>query len=442
MEDRKLGIWMCVALVVGNMIGSGIFLLPAALAPFGMNSVLAWVATSFGAIMLALVFSALGSAFPAEDGSYGYVRTAFGSLAGFVVAWGYWVSMWVGNAAIITGAISYLGNLAPILNERVPAGIATIVVVWALTAVNIRGVRSAGKVQVVTTVLKLLPLFAIAGLGLVLFFTHDARLDWQGPASVPITAGGVTSAAALTLWALLGFESAAVAAQRVKDPATTIPRATVLGTLAVAAIYILSCTAVLLMIAPDVLAKSGAPFADVATKFWGSEAGHAVALFAAISGIGALNGWTLLVGEVPYQLARRGVFPAVFARESKAHTPAFAMCVSSTLVTVLVLLNMGKGSAVDVFTFMLLLSTTATLALYLAVALAVLVLIRRGAIAGSPAKLGGLAVAGVLGAIYSLWTIYGAGKEAVGWGLVLLAVAVPVYFLMKRAAAPVPEAAR
>lgn len=430
--DRKLGVWMCTALVVGNMIGSGIFLLPAALAPFGMNSVFAWFATSAGAIVLACVFSGLSHAFPEAEGPYAYVRLAFGELAAFVIAWGYWISIWVGNAAIATGTVSYLGSLFPaVAGSPALAAAVTLSVVWALTAVNIFGVRAAGGVQLVTTLLKLLPLLAVAALGLFLFFTGDARLDWQGSAAIPISASGITAAAALTLWALLGFESAAVAAERVVDPQRTIPRATVLGTLAVASLYILSCTAVLLILPPELLGKSGAPFADVAARFWGSGAGHAVAVFAVISGFGALNGWTLLQGEVPLQLARRGVFPALFGKLSRWQTPALGLCVSSSLVSVLILMNYGK-SLVDVFTFMILLSTTATLALYLACALAVLALLRRGELAARGAYAGWLAVAGVLGGLYALWTIYGAGAEAVLWGLVLFAVAVPVFYLMRR----------
>lgn len=430
--ERKLGIWMCAALVVGNMIGAGIFLLPAALAPFGMNSVLAWLATSAGAVLLACVFSGLSHAFPESEGPYAYVRLAFGELTAFMVAWGYWVAIWVGNAAIATGSVSYLGSLFPALAGN-PAltSVVTLSVVWTLTAVNIRGVRAAGGVQVVTTVLKLLPLLAVAALGVYLFATQDARLDWQASAAIPITASGVTAAAALTLWAMLGFESASVASERVVDPQRTIPLATILGTLAVAAIYILSCTAVLLIVPPEVLGKSGAPFADVAAQFWGSGAGQAVALFAVISGVGALNGWTLLQGEVPLQLARRGVFPAVFGKLSRWQTPAIGLCISSVLVSALVLMNYGK-SLVDVFTFMILLSTTATLALYLTCSLAVLILMRNGKLAARGAHAAWLAIAGVLGGIYALWTLYGAGAEAVLWGLALLAVAVPVFFLMRR----------
>jgi len=433
--DRKLGIWMCAALVVGNMIGAGIFLLPASLAPFGLNSVIAWVATSAGAILLACVFAALARALPEAAGPYEYVRLAFGDMAAFVVAWGFWVSIWVGNAALVTGTVSYLGAIFPALRDNVALNaLISLGAVWLMTAVNIRGVRSAGAVQVVTTVLKLLPLFAICLLGIFLFATHDARLGLHAADAAPISAGGITAAASLTLWALLGFESASVAAKRVKDPERTIPRATIIGCVAVAIIYILSCTTVILLTPSAELAKSGAPFADLATRFWGSGAGEAVAIFAAISGFGCLNGWILLHGEVPMQMARNHVLPSVFAKLSRWQTPAIGLCVSSTLVSALVLMNYGK-SLVEMFTFLILLSTTATLVLYLSTALAALWLLHRRRITVQGPNAALLAVAAVLGSLYALWTFYGAGKEALFWGLVLMVASVPVYFLMKRGAA-------
>ena len=428
---RQLGFWMCVALVVGNMIGSGIFLLPASLAPYGLNSVLAWLLTAAGAIFLAIVFSGLSRAFPQAEGPYAYTRIAFGDLVAFVAAWGYWVSVWVGNAAIATGAASYLSNLVPWIATQPGASAAvTIGFVWLLTAINVIGVRAAGGVQIVTTVLKLIPLLAVAGLGIFLVATWDRRLVWSSPGAPIMSLDAVTAAATLTLWALLGFESASVTAQRVIDPERNIPRATMIGTVLTALIYVLSCTAVLLVIPAKELAVSAAPFADVAKLFWGSAAGHWLALFAAISGLGALNGWILLQGELPFQMARSGLFPKIFAQVSARQTPVAALCISSALVTVLVIMNYGK-SMVEVFTFMILLSTTATLVLYLLCALAVLVLLHNGKLVATGSRAAVMAIAGVIGALYALWTLIGAGKEAVLWGFVLLLAAVPVFYLMR-----------
>lgn len=290
-SQRQLGFSMCVAMVVGNIIGSGIFLLPASLAPYGLNSVWAWLLTAAGAMVLAVVFAGLSRAFPKAGGPYEYTQMAFGDLPAFIVAWGYWISNWVGNAAIATGGVSYLSNLFPWIAEMPGASAAiTVLVIWLLTAVNIYGVRAAGGVQVVTTVMKLMPLLLIAGLGLYLAFTGSSQLANSNLTATPFRLDAVTAAATLTLWALLGLESAAVVAKKVKDPERNIPRATLAGTGLSALIYILACTAVLALIPGEQLAHSNAPFADVAKLFWGSAAAHWLALFAAVSAFGALNG--------------------------------------------------------------------------------------------------------------------------------------------------------
>lgn len=429
---RQLGLWMCTALVVGNIIGSGIYMLPASLAPYGLNSVWAWLLTATGAMVLAMVFAGLSRAFPDAGGTYEYTRMAFGDLPAFVVAWGYWISVWVGNAAVATGSVSYLSNLLPWIAE-VPGASATVTVffVWLLTAVNVYGVRAVGNVQVVTTVLKLLPLLAIAGLGLGLAMSGSGRLNSPHFVATPFSLSAVTAAATLTLWALTGLESAAVAANKVRDPARTIPRATLIGTALSAGLYILACTTVMLLIPADSLVHSNAPFADAASLFWGSSVAHWLALFAAISGFGALNGFILLQGELPLQMANNGVFPKIFAQESRRQTPTVALCVTSTLITVMVLMNYRK-SMLDVFTFMILLATTATLVMYLVCALATLKMLRSGQLAASGKHTMWLGMAGVLGAAYALWALIGAGKEAVLWGFVLLAMAVPVFYAMRK----------
>jgi len=429
---QKLGFWMATALVVGNVIGSGVYMLPASLAPYGRNSLVGWLFTATGALLLAAVFAALSRAFPKDGGPYVYTRAAFGELAAFVVAWGYWVSVWVGNAAIATGAVSYTSAFAPWI-ARVPGAsvVVTIAVVWLLTLVNCWGVRAVGWVQAVTTVLKLLPLLAVALVGG--FYVRKENL--ASFADAPLTLDGITTAATLALWALLGFESATVPAEKVEDPARTIPRATMLGTVVTALVCTLACCTVLLVVPAAQLAASNAPFADAARLFWGEGSATLVAVFAAISAYGALNGWILLQGELPFAMARDGVFPRVFARESARHTPVFALVTTSVLVTLLVLAN-SHGSMAQVFTFMILLATSANLVAYLVCSLALLVLMRRGALEGARRGTPGLALAGALGALYSLWAIAGAGREATLWGAVLLAVALPVYAATRRARGP------
>jgi basic amino acid/polyamine antiporter, APA family len=426
-RPQLLGFWMCVALVIGNSIGSGVFLLPASLAPYGLNSVIAWGFTACGAIVLAVVFAQLSRAFPQAGGPYAYVKLAFGPFTAFIVAWGYWISIWVGNAAIATGAVSYLSPLMPWI-ATVPGASAavTLLFLWLLTLVNCYGIKASGWVQSITTVLKILPLVVISALGL--FSVRSATVS--AAAGIPLSISGTTAAATLTLWALLGLESATIPASKVRDPSRTIPRATLLGTIITALICIIACTTVLLLVPPATLASSNAPFVDLATDFWGATAGKVLAVFAAISGFGALNGWILLQGELPNVMAKNGVFPSMFAHDSARFTPVFALLFSSTLVSILILMNYQK-SMVSVFTFMILLSTTACLVLYALCSLALLRLQWTGQMQAPRSRTLPLAIVGVIATIFSLWAIVGAGREAVLWGCVLLLLGAPLYFLVR-----------
>lgn len=417
---------MCTALVVGNMIGSGVFMLPASLAPYGWNAVFGWLITIAGGVALAFVFAGLSREFPKAGGPYAYTQEAFGPLVGFMVAWSYWISLWVGNAAIATGAVSYLSVIFPAI-AKVPGLhlLLTLASVWIMVGINILGARAAGGVQVVTTVLKLLPLVAVAGLAFwVIGSDHGASLTPFRASD--IHPGGITAAAALTLWALLGLESATVPAGKVVDPTRTIPRATLVGTVFTGLIYLLVCSAVVLLTPVDALKVSNAPLSDFVALHWGATAGKVLALFAAISAFGALNGWVLLQGEMPYAMARGGVFPAFLGKESKRGSPVRAHLMSAGFLTVLVAMNYAKSMA-DVFTFIALLATTASLFTYLACALAALKLQYVGRITKTTA----LTVIAILAGLYAVFTLAGAGGPAVVWGLVLLAIGAPFYWLTR-----------
>src|SRR5580698_6040319 len=201
-RPQLLSFWMCVALVVGNSIGSGVFLLPASLAPYGLNSVVAWGFTASGAILLAIVFARLSRAFPAAGGPYAYVHLAFGPLTAFIVSWGYWISIWVGNVSIATAGVSYLSPLFPwIADQPGASAFMTLLLLWLLTFVNWYGIKASGWVQGVTTILKILPLLAVGALGLLSLHSRSA----VATTTIPLSVSGVTAAATLTLWALLGL---------------------------------------------------------------------------------------------------------------------------------------------------------------------------------------------------------------------------------------------
>ncbi|MFN3960042.1 MAG: amino acid permease [Parvularculaceae bacterium] len=427
-QSRKLGLLMCTALVVGNMIGSGVYLLPASLAPLGWNSIFGWVLTISGGLCLAFVFASLARAMPLAGGPYAFTRAAFGPAVAFMVSWSYWIGLWVGNAAIATAGVSYLSVFFPQLASTTGLhAVVTLAAIWLLTGVNCRTTRLAGAVQVLSTVLKLMPLVAVILLA-ALILSEQGVAAAQPFVAEEIALAPITAAATLALWSLLGLESATVPAEQVHEPEKTVPRATILGTILTGIIYLFVCTSVILLQPPAEVAASNAPLADFIAGRWGENAGRVLALFAAISVFGALNGWILVTGELTSAMAKDGLFPSFLVRRSRRGPPVNALVVSSGLLTGVVLLNYSE-TLIGLFNFVALLSTTSILFMYLAVSLAALKLNAQGAIR-RPAALG---VVGALATVYSLWTIYGAGLKPLVWGLVLLAAGPPVYLMMQRA---------
>jgi APA family basic amino acid/polyamine antiporter len=414
---------MAVALVMGNMIGSGIFLLPASLAPYGSVSLAGWAVSAGGAMMLALVFARLARMNPAAGGPYAYTREAFGDLAAFLVAWGYWISMWTSLGALATAFVGYLDPFIPSIVRQPPlAALLALAVLWLMIAVNILGVRTASWVQATTTVLKVLPLAAVGLAGLVFF---DAS-NLAAPPSVVEGVRAIPAVVTLTLWAFLGLESATVPAESISEPDRTIPRATVTGTALAAVVYIVSSIGVMGVLSPAALGTSTAPFADAARAMGGETAAAVIAIGAAISCFGCLNGWALLVGQLPVAVARDGLFPRLFGRLTSRGTPAAGMIVAGTLTTALIAMNYTRG-LVELFTFMILLSTLNTLIPYVFSSLAVFVLRpRREALGGAMAAVAATAF------VYSFWAIAGAGRDTVYYGFLLLVSGLPVYVWMQR----------
>ena len=425
---RSMGLWMATALVVGNMIGSGVFLLPASLAgTAGPISIFGWIFTGAGAMLLALVFANLGRALPRTGGPYAYAKRAFGDFIGFQTAWGYWIAVWAGNAAIAVAFVGYLAVFWPaVATHQLLGALVGITLIWFLTAVNVMGARESGQVQLVTTILKFVPLAIIGVVGL--FFIKGGNYTPFAPHG---HGHAISSAATLTLWAFIGMESATVPAEEVKDPEKTIPRATILGTGITTLVYILATVAIMGIIPTAELANSTSPFADAAGRIFGGGWDKVIALVAMVSTFGALNGWILLQGRVPLAAAQDGMFPPQFAKvHGKQGTPVFGLVVSSILVSALMLMNYTKG-LVDTFTFVILLATLTTLVPYAfsAAAQAYLWLVE-GEAFNVKHLVRDVAVA-TLAFAYSIWAIASAGDDIVTKGFVLLLCGTPIYIGMR-----------
>ena len=430
---KSLGTAACTAIVVGNMVGSGFYLSPAAMAPYGTLSILAWIVMGAGAICLGLTFAKLAALAPATGGPYAYTRIAYGDFMGFLIGWGYWISIWASLPVIAIAFSGAILDLFPDIRSRGMVVALTIGSMWAVVLVNLRGVSAAGVFAEITTYAKLVPFGAVAILGL--FWVDGANLGEFNPSGEPL----LTAAAALaplTMFAYLGMESATVPAGDVRDPARTIPRSTVLGISIAAALYVLGTVVVMGVVPREQLTVSIAPFADAARIMWGDWAAIGVALAVILSSIGALNGWTLLMGQVPMAAARDGLFPPVFGRLSGRGVPASGIVLSATLATVLTLVQaMGGAGFKSFYDLVVGLATMAAVVPYAFCALATGLVAARGAGGGAVPRLG---VIELVAFLVSMFTLYGCGAEPVLYGLLLLLMGIPVYVWQRRRASTLP----
>jgi APA family basic amino acid/polyamine antiporter len=421
-----IGFWTCTALVIGNTIGIGIFMMPAVLAPYGLNALIGWTATALGCAILAGVYARLARDFPNPDGPYGWIRSTQGDAPAFLAAWCYWVSVWITNATLAVGVVAYLQAALPAVAGMAPPPVIALGLLWLFVIVNLFGVRSSGPVQIVTTTLKLVPMAAVIALGLWLLFSEPDVYVRNLPAT-PLSASQAMAASTVALFAMLGLESAAVPAGRVRDPARTIPRATLIGTLLTAAIYIAVSVVPMFLIPQAELAKSQAPFADLLNRALGEGVGRWLALFVVVSALGALNGWTLLAGELTRTMASNGALPSILARDNARGAAAVALIVTGLLASAMVLMNYSR-SLVQGFAFLSLIVSAANLPLYLMSSFALAILAWR---ARQPVPRG-LIVLGLFGAGYAVFAFVGMGREPFLWALALAGAGLPLYAIMRR----------
>jgi APA family basic amino acid/polyamine antiporter len=350
----RFGLATATALIIGTIIGVGIFNLPTSLAAYGPISLVSMALTTVGALALALLFAALARRLPADGGPYAYARAAFGNRYGFANAWSYWITAWAGNAAIAVGWVLYVEHFINKGQTKVISILLVLAGLWGAAAVNLSGVKNMGSIQVVTTILKFFAVGFMATVGLFYIDTANyTPFNISGESAVTAIGGGM----AIALFSYVGVECVAVAAGKVRDPDRNVPRATLYGTLATAVVYMLSLIAVFGILPSDQLANSTEPFSDAANKmFGGTWAGDVMALLVIISGIGALNGWTMICAEMPLAAANDGLFPERFKRMSKSGVPALGIIVSTSVASVAILVNYLGSSGATAFTTLVLMT--------------------------------------------------------------------------------------
>jgi APA family basic amino acid/polyamine antiporter len=432
-ETRSLGLPQATALILGTIIGVGIFNLPYSLAAIGPISIVAMVLTTVGALALAVMFARLSKRMPADGGPYAYARAAFGDGVGFANAWSYWITAWAGNAAIVTGWVFYVENF---VNSDGIVGwsiVIALIGIWLPALINLTGVKNMGVVQFYSTIIKFIPLVIMSTVGL--FFISTANYS---PANVSgeTNLQAIGSAMAICLFSYLGVECAAVAAAKVRDPGRNVPRATVIGTLGAAVVYLLSLVAVFGIVPTSVLAEDAnkASYSVAANVMAGGDwAGDLVAIAVIISGFGALNGWTMICAEMPLAAAKDGLFPKLFGRLNKQGVPAAGIIASSVLASVAMVVSYAGASGATVFNTLVLMSGITAAVPYAFSALAKIKWRREGGIGDLI-----IAILALFFSILFIWYSRNSGDEwFVVWGPFLMAggaglIGIPVYLSIRK----------
>ncbi|HEX3422516.1 MAG TPA: APC family permease [Sphingomicrobium sp.] len=417
-SGRLLGPWMTFALVIGGVVGSGIFYLPVALAPLGGSVPIGWLISAIGIMAMAYCASRIVS--PDGGGLQAYVEHELGPAAGFIVTWMTWNSSWIGVPAVAIATAAALGRAVPALASHLLAQSSFFIIVLAL--VNLRGIKATGELNFVTVLIKILPLAAVVVIAAILAESGAPLQDIKVP---PPSFENVATASALCLFALTGFEFALSPVGKIRNPERNLSRALVFGLAAVAVVYLLTTLSLSLIIPNAEIARSIAPFPDAIGRYWGEGAALLAALAMAISAFGTLNVALLACGEMLYSMALRRDMPRLFDRTNRFNAPYVAQLASVVLGFVLLGLNAAKGTT-QLFTFITLLAADAVLYLYSAAAIAAAIKDKKPL----------TTFAAIVGLVFVLFAFYGSGLQAFLLSLGLLLAGGLIFVVRKPWARP------
>lgn len=418
-----VGLAGAVGLVVGNMVGTSIYTLPASLASVaGPASIGAWLLTALGYFFIACVYARLGPLYPRSGGPYLYAREAFGDYAAFLSNWAYTFSATIGNAAIALGVVGYLQSLLPeaFAGRWAAFGLAQLCL-WTLTLVNIAGVALSTRLQLILMVANVVPLLGFTAWAALSF---DAR-HWepfapQGWSSLP-------AAAALIVWAYSGIESAAVPAAEIDQPQQTIRRGTLWGFWIGTSVFLATAVVTCGVVPNAELAQSTRPLALMVERGVGSWAGVYVTWAALIAGLATLNGWILMAGRIPLSAAQDGLFFASWgAIHPRTGTPVRALLWGSAIASLSLCLAL-HDSLLGAFETIVGLAVLTTLLPHLFAAAAQLYLARQ-----DPQRWQRSAQwVALLAFVAVLFFMYGCGPQVALWGFLVIFAGTPLYVLLK-----------
>ena len=430
-KAQAIGLPSATALVIGSIVGTGVFTMPAVLAGAGTMGIAVLAVIAVGAMLLAVLFGQLAKRIPNGDGGlYAYARHEFGDFAGYFVGWCYWVQSWAGNAAIVASWVFYVDAL---LGFHHPSGMENwsiaLVGLWVPAVINLAGVRQMAWFQNVTVVLKFVPLLFVGVVGW--FFVQNAHFG-RFNATGGSLYSGVGLAAGVALFSFIGVEAAAITAKRVRDPRRNVARASTIGTALSAMLYVLVTAAVMGLVAHHTLVSTGSPFVNAIDSIFphSAWAGKTIAALAVISGIGALNGWTLIVTETSRAIAQDDLFPRPFTWQDAKGTAWFGILVGTALPSLLMLWSYTTSSGLTVFTYLVDLSVVTVAIPYFFSALAQLTYLvsRRRRVQGWRLARD-LSVAGT-SVLFSMWVTFASGYQVVYQALVVILTGLVLYAFM------------
>lgn len=424
-KSQKIGFWAVFALVAGSQIGSGVFMQPASLAPYGLYALLGWLISGSGAIALALVFGWLCARFPRTGGPYVYVEEAFGPVAGFFVGWTYWVISWVSTPVLYAASAGYISPLLGNPPVEVLLGI-ELALLFSLTWLNLRGVSAAGRAEFVLSLLKIIPLIIMPVVALMHF--DVANFSTATSQTGPYGLSHLLSAVALlTLWGFIGVETATTAAGSVENPRKTIPKAIFIGTLCVAVLYFFNSLGVMGLVPGEQLAQSRAPYADAAQIIFGGNWHLLISLVAAIVCIGTANAWTLSSGQAALGLAEAGLLPKLFKQRNMFGAPRWGILSSCIGIVPILMLTANEKLSVQINTIIDF-SVTAFLFVYLA---CVAAFFRISYKEKSLAKSLGYLVAGAVGGLFCVWILFETSWHIIAVASLFTLSGIPVFFYVR-----------
>jgi len=422
--SNKIGFWSVFAMVTGSQIGTGVFMLPASLAPYGGYSLTGWIISGCGAIALSLVFAKLCSHFPKTGGPHVYIQNCFGPTFAFFVGWTYWVISWVSSTAVVVTAITYLSPFIGNQGNEIYLAL-EIILLLAITILNLKGLKTAGMIEIALTLLKFLPLLIISIIAIYFFDRNNLVVD-DKVSTLP-TAHIIGQVTLLTLWGFIGFESATTPAGSVENPSKTIPRAIIFGTMCVAVLYFVNCLGIMGLIPSSDLATSRAPYADAAQIIFGGNWHLVISLIASIVCIGTLNAWMMASGQVVLGLAEDKLMPEFFAKTNRNNAPYGGILTSCVGIIPLLILTANNNishqiSAIIDF------SVTAFLFVYLSCGIAFMKVVKT---LNEKFKLIQY-IYGLIAILFCLWVIYETPINTLAIASLFVFSGVPVYLLWYR----------